>query len=74
MRRLVLAAAALGAVAGLAAPSFAASTSPVTVQQGPNGTSVGVNVGQQPLVGASVSNGGNVCVGISLEVPVCTGT
>lgn len=70
MRRLVLGLIAVGAVTGLAAPSFA-SSSPVTVHQGPDGTSVGVTV-IQPLVGASVSSGGNVCVGISFEVPVCT--
>jgi len=67
---LVLGIVAAGAVVGAAAPSFA-SSSPVTVHQGPDGTSVGVTV-VQPLVGASVSNSGNVCVGISFEVPVCT--
>jgi hypothetical protein len=71
MRRLVLAGIALGAVAGIAAPSFASG--PVTVHRGPNGTSVDVSV-VQPLVGASVGNDGNVCVGISFEIPVCTGT
>ena len=75
-RRLVVLAAVAAAVGGAVVPALAAtSTSPVTVRVSTtNGVSVGVGVEGQPVAGASVSNGGAVCAGISEQVPVCTPT
>lgn len=42
----------------------------VTTSTANNGVFVGAGVAGQPIVGVS-ENGGTVCVGISLEVPVC---
>ena len=75
-RRLVILGVTAAAAVGVVAPSFAASsTSPVTVTVSTsNGVSVGVGVERTPVAGASVSNGGQVCAGISEQVPVCTPT
>ena len=78
MRRLVIAAAVGAAVVATAVPSFAAQ-SPTPRQTSPVGVTVstdgGVFVGTtfegRPLLAASVA-GGQVCVGLSLEVPFCT--
>jgi len=43
----------------------------VTVSTANNGVAVGTALGSQPLVGASVSSSGTVCVGFSLQVPIC---
>jgi len=42
----------------------------VDVSTANGGVAVGTAVAGQPLVGATVSNG-QVCVGISLQVPIC---
>lgn len=76
-RRLVVLSAAAAAVVGSVVPTFASSagSSPVTVQVSTtNGVSVGVGAVGQPIAGATVSNSGQVCAGISEEVPVCTPT
>ena len=47
---------------------------PVTVTHDTsNGVSVGTAVGDQPLVGASVTPDGRACVGISEQLPTCVG-
>ena len=46
---------------------------PVTVSHDTsNGVAVGVAVGSQPVVGASITPDGRACVGVSEELPVCT--
>ena len=70
-RRLVLTAVTAAALGGFAAPSFA-SSGPVTVHVSTtNGVSAGVGVEGQNVVGATVSPGGEVCGGISQQVPIC---
>jgi len=71
-RRLLIAGAAAAVVAaGAAVPALAATGGPVTVDTH-DGVTVGVTVGSQPGAGAHVSPDGQVCVGISLQLPVCT--
>lgn len=83
MRRLVIAAAVGAAVVATAVPSLAAQTGPaatpkseqlpVTVSVRTNGgVFVGTTIFGQPGLAASVANG-QVCVGFSLEIPVCAG-
>ena len=70
-RRLVILGVAAAAVTGVVVPSFAQS-SPVTVGiSTTDGVAVGVGINGEPGVGARVSNG-QVCFGVSLEVPYCT--
>jgi hypothetical protein len=45
---------------------------PVTLDTSNGGVAVGVHLGSTPVAGASVSKNGQACVGISLQVPVCT--
>jgi hypothetical protein len=74
-RRLVIAGVASAAVVGAVVPSFAQTgpASPVTVHTDThNGIAVGVDVAGNPGVAASVTPDGKVCVGVSLQVPVCT--
>lgn len=76
-RRLVILGVAAIAGAGAVVPTFAATAppSPVTVHVGTtNGVSVGVDAFGQPGAGASVSNTGTACVGVSEQLPVCTPT
>jgi hypothetical protein len=70
-RRLVIIGFAAAAVAGAAVPSLASTGSPVTVDTH-NGVAVGVHNGNTPIAGASVTPDGQACVGISLQLPVCT--
>ena len=70
-RRLVITGIAAAAIAGAVVPSFA-STGPVTVTRGSNGTTVAVTSNGEPVAGATVYNDGQVCGGIGLQVPVCT--
>lgn len=71
-RRLVISGIAAAAIAGAVVPSFASTTSPVTVTRGSNSTTVGVRDGNAPVAGATVYNDGAVCGGIGEQVPVCT--
>jgi len=71
-RRLIIAGVAAAALGGAAVPAALASTGgPVTVDTS-NGVSVGVHNGNTPIAGASVTPDGQACVGISLQLPVCT--
>ena len=72
-RRLVVLGVSAAAVVGVVVPSFAA-TLPVGVHvtRTSNGTSVGVSVQGVNVAGASASDNGQVCAGISQQVPVCT--
>lgn len=70
-RRLVISAVAVATLAGAAVPTLAATGGPVTVDTH-DGVSVGVQLGSQPVAGARVSPDGQACVGISLQLPVCT--
>lgn len=72
-RRLIIAGVALAALGGAAVPAALASSGGglVTVDTS-NGVRVGVQKGTTPIAGASVTPGGQACVGISLELPVCT--
>ena len=70
-RRLVISGIAAAAIAGAVVPSFA-STGPVTVTRGSDGTTVGVHDGNAPVAGVTVYNDGAVCGGIGEQVPVCT--
>lgn len=80
MRRLVIAAAISAAVVGSALPTFAAQTAPPATQKLPvtvsvstnGGVFVGTTIFGQPGLAASVANG-QVCVGFSLEIPICAG-
>jgi len=70
-RRLVIAGVAIAALGGAAVPAALASTGgPVTVDTS-NGVRVGVQEGNTPIAGASVTPDGQACVGISLQLPVC---
>jgi hypothetical protein len=71
-RRLIITGVAAAALAGAAAPAaFASTGTPVTVDTS-NGVRVGVQQGNTPIVGASVTPDGQACVGVSLQLPVCT--
>lgn len=74
-RRLVIAGVATAALGGAVVPALAQSgsaTSPVTVYTDTHdGVSAGFYVNGQPGAGAHVSPDGQVCVGISLQLPVC---
>ena len=70
-RRFIIAGVAAAALGGAVVPTFAATGGPVTVDTH-NGVGVGVQVGSQPGAGAHVSPDGQACVGISLQLPVCT--
>lgn len=71
-RRLIIAGVAAAALGGAAVPAALASTGgPVTVDTS-NGVAVGVHSGNTPIAGASVTPDGQACVGISLQLPVCT--
>jgi hypothetical protein len=71
-RRLIILGFAAASLAGAAVPAALASTdSPVTVDTS-NGVRVGVHNGNTPIAGASVTPDGQACVGISLQLPVCT--
>ena len=71
-RRLVIAGAVAAVVAaGAAVPVLASTGGPVTVDTS-NGVRVGVHNGNTPIAGASVTPDGQACVGISLQLPVCT--
>jgi hypothetical protein len=74
-RRLVITGIAAAAVAGAVAPSLAASAPslPVGVHvDTSNGVAVYTDVGNQPLLSASVDkNNGQICGGFSYEVPQC---
>ena len=71
-RRLVITGIAAVAIAGAAVPTFASTGSPVTVQRGSTGTTVGVNDNGVPVAGVTAYNNGAVCGGIGEQVPVCT--
>ena len=80
-RRFVIAGVASAAVLGAVIPSFAQSgaqsgpSSPVTVYTDTHdGVSAGFFVNGQPGAGAHVSPSGEVCVGVSLQLPVCAGS
>lgn len=62
---------AIGPIGGTSA-AIPQSTGPVTVDTS-NGVGVGIQLGNQPVAGAHVGKDGTVCVGISLELPVCAG-
>ena len=72
-RRLVILGVSAAAVVGVVVPSFA-STSPVGVHvtRTSSGTSVGVSVQGANVAGASAYNNGQVCAGISQQLPICT--
>src|SRR3954451_21384840 len=70
-RRLVIAGVTAAALAGAVVPALASTGSPVTVDTS-NGVAVGVHNGNTPIAGASVTPDGQACVGISLQLPVCT--
>jgi hypothetical protein len=71
-RRLVIAGVAVAALGGAAVPAALASTGgPVTVDTS-NGVRVAVHEGNTPIAGASVTPDGQACVGISLQLPICT--
>jgi hypothetical protein len=75
-RRLVLVGVVSLAVGGAVVPSFASSAPPLPVTvttDTHDGVSAGVSVGGQPGAGAHVSPDGQVCVGVSLQLPVCSG-
>ena len=76
-RRLVITGVAAAAVLGVVVPSFATTgpdNPPVTVYTDTHdGVSAGFFVNGQPGAGAHVSPDGEVCVGISLQLPVCAG-
>lgn len=79
MRRLTLLAVSGALAVGAAAPALAQSITPpaaslpkpTVTYSTDGGIFVGTALGNQPLVGASVS-GGRACVGFSFEVPFCT--
>ena len=71
-RRLVIAGVAALAIGGAAVPSFAQSF-PITVTHDTsNGVSVGVQDGNAPVGGASVTPDGSACAGLGEDIPVCT--
>ena len=74
-RRLVISGLAAAAIAGAVLPSFATTgpSTPVGVRvDTSNGVAVYTNIGNQPLLSASVDkNNGQICGGFSYEVPQC---
>lgn len=75
-RRLLITGVAAAAIAGAIVPSFAATGGaqlPVGVHTDTsNGVAVYTNIGNQPLLYASVDkNNGQICGGFSYEVPQC---
>ena len=75
-RRLLITGVAAAAIAGAVIPSFAATGGaqlPVGVHTDTrNGVAVYTNIGNQPLLSASVDkNTGEICGGFSYEVPQC---
>jgi len=73
-RRLVILGVSAAAALGVVVPSFAASSLPVGVHvtRTSNSTAVGVSVQGANVAGASAYNNGQVCAGISQQLPVCT--
>jgi hypothetical protein len=70
-RRLVISGIAALALGGAAVPSFA-QTFPITVTHDTsNGVSVGVQDGNAPVGGASVTPDGRACAGLGEQIPVC---
>jgi hypothetical protein len=72
MRRLLLATASLGALAAVAVPATAQELPKVSVDTH-NGVAVGVTNKNEPVVSGTVTPDGRACVGVSYQVPVCTG-
>jgi hypothetical protein len=71
-RRLIISGIAAAAIAGAAVPSFAQSF-PITVTHDTsNGVSIGVQDGNAPVGGASVTPDGAACAGLGEDIPVCT--
>ena len=72
MRRTLLALSVTAVVAGIAAPSLAATTElPVGVTYSTkDGVFVGTTVFDQPGAGVAVYNG-KACVGVSYQMPQC---
>ena len=72
-RRLVILGVSAAAVVGTVAPSFASSLPVgVHVTRTSSGTSVGVSVQGANVAGATAYNNGQVCGGISQQLPICT--
>jgi hypothetical protein len=71
-RRFIVSGIAAAAIAGTAIPSLAQSL-PITVTHDTsNGVSVGVQDGNAPVGGASVTPDGQACAGLGEDIPVCT--
>ncbi|MDQ1687583.1 MAG: hypothetical protein QOK42_558 [Frankiaceae bacterium] len=71
-KRLILAIATVGTIAGFAGSASATTDYPVTVTRDDNGTTVNSHYGNQPLLGVRVNNDGNVCWGFSYQIGHCT--